>query len=65
MVKEKRELVVDLLKKNTEGLTNADISKLLKISRNTIAIILAELRGAQLVRERPIGIAKLYYWDKQ
>jgi Mn-dependent DtxR family transcriptional regulator len=60
--KEKKELVIDLLKKNSDGLTIIEIADLLKISRNTVSIALAELKGAQLIRIRPIGKAKLHYW---
>jgi Mn-dependent DtxR family transcriptional regulator len=61
---EKRELVVKTLKRDTDGLTIVDLSKKFKISRNTIAIILAELKGAKLIRIRPVGVAKLHYWKK-
>ena len=61
-MKTKKELVVELLKKNSDGLTIIEISKELKISRNTVAIALAELKGAELIRVRPIGKAKLNYW---
>jgi Mn-dependent DtxR family transcriptional regulator len=63
MVKSKKELVIDLLRKNTDGLTIIEIANLLKISRNTVPVILAELKGAQLIRIRPIGKAKLHYWQ--
>jgi DNA-binding transcriptional ArsR family regulator len=62
VVKSKRELVEELLKKNTDGLTIIEISKILKISRNTVAVALAELKGAELIRIRPVGKAKLNYW---
>jgi len=62
-VKSKREYVCELLKKNSDGLTIADISKLLGVSRNTVAVALAELRGAGLIRLREIGMAKLHYWN--
>lgn len=62
MTKDKKELVSDLLKKNQEGLTIIEIANLLSISRNTVAIALAELKGAELIRVRPIGKAKLHYW---
>ncbi len=61
-MKTKKELVVELLKKNAEGLTIIEISRELKISRNTVAVALAELKGAEQVRIRPIGKAKLHYW---
>ncbi len=65
MNKTKKELVTELLKKNTEGLTIIEIARLLKISRNTVPVILAELKGAELIRIRPIGKAKLHYWGKK
>jgi len=57
-----RDKVVGLLKKNNDGLTIVDIAKLLKLSRNTVAVALAGLVGARFVRVRPIGVAKLHYW---
>ena len=60
----KRQLVENLLKKHLEGLTVIEIANLLKISRNTVAVALAELKGAELIRVRPIGKAKLNYWGK-
>ncbi|MFH1311315.1 MAG: hypothetical protein ABIH65_02830 [Nanoarchaeota archaeon] len=63
-MKTKKELVTDLLKKNTMGLTIIEISKLLKISRNTVAVVLAELKGENSIYIRPIGKAKLNYWGK-
>lgn len=61
-MKTKKDLVIELLKKNTGGLTIIEISRELKISRNTVAIVLAELKGAEKIRIRPIGKAKLHYW---
>ncbi len=61
-MKTKKELVAELLKKNSDGLTIIEISKKLKISRNTVAVALAELKGAEQIRIRPIGKAKLNYW---
>jgi Mn-dependent DtxR family transcriptional regulator len=62
MSRTKKEEVVGLLRKNLDGLTIVEISKLLKISRNTVTVVLAELKGAELIRIRPIGKAKLHYW---
>jgi predicted transcriptional regulator len=56
------EKIERLLKKNTEGLTIQEISKMIGISRNTAAVALAELKGGEKVRIRPIGKAKLHYW---
>ncbi len=61
-MKTKKEIVIEVLKKNTMGLTIVDISKLLKISRNTVAIVLAELKGEGVIIIRPVGKAKLNYW---
>jgi Mn-dependent DtxR family transcriptional regulator len=62
MREEKKRLVINILKKNTDGLTIVEIANILKISRNTVAVALAELKGAELIRIRPVGIAKLHYW---
>jgi orotate phosphoribosyltransferase-like protein len=62
MTQTKKDLVVQLLKKNTEGLTIMEIADNLKISRNTVAVALAELKGAEQIRIRPVGMAKLHYW---
>lgn len=59
----KKELVVDLLKRNRDGLTVVEIARELGISRNTVAVALAELVGAGKIRVRPVGIAKLHYWQ--
>ena len=62
MSEEKKRNVEDLLKKHSEGLTTVEISNFLKISRNTVAVALAELKGEQKIRIRPVGKAKLNYW---
>ena len=58
----KKEKVIKLLKKNTDGLTIIEIVNHLKISRNTVLVILAELKGEKAIRIRPVGKAKLHYW---
>ena len=61
MKKEKKSLIKDLLKKHTEGLTIIEIARALHMSRNTAAVGLAELKGAELLFVRNVGIAKLHY----
>jgi len=65
MNRTKKQLVEDLLKKNTDGLTISEIAASLNLSRNTVAIALAELRGAELLRIREVGMAKLHYWKRE
>jgi Mn-dependent DtxR family transcriptional regulator len=59
----KKEAVQELLHRNRDGLTVIEISRTLHISRNTAAVALAELKGANAIRVRPIGKAKLNYWN--
>jgi len=54
------EKINNLLKKSNSGLTIAEISKLLRITRNTVAVSLAKLEGARQVDIRKVGMAKLY-----
>ena len=61
---DKKERVVKFLKNNTDGLTIVEIAKKLNVSRNTVPVILAELKGAGLIRIREVGKAKLHYWKK-
>ena len=61
-MKTKKEVVTELLKKNPMGLTIIEISNLLEVSRNTVSIVLAELKGADVIHIRPVGKAKLHYW---
>ena len=62
---DKKEKIIKLLKKDVEGLTIIEIAKKLKISRNTVTVVSAELKGAELIRIRPVGRAKLHYWGKK
>jgi DNA-binding CsgD family transcriptional regulator len=55
--------VGELLRKHKEGLTISEIAGLLKISRNTVAVALAELKGADKLHVREVGMAKLHYWN--
>ncbi len=59
----KKESVIRLLRRNRDGLTVVEIARTLSISRNTVAVVLAGLIGAGKVRVRPVGVAKLHYWQ--
>ena len=63
MCKNKRQ-VEKLLKQNKRGLTIQNISDETKLTRNTISIILAELKGEKKIEVREVGNAKLHYWGK-
>ena len=54
--------IIDLLKKEKSGLTIADITKRIGTTRHTVSLILAELRGANLIDIRKVGVAKLHNW---
>lgn len=58
-----KENIIKLLQKRPDGLTISDLAKDLRLSRNTVVVVLAELKGAGKVRMRPIGMAKLFYWE--
>lgn len=61
MDEKKKEGVLSLLKEDCEGLTVIEIAGFLKISRNTCAVVLANLEGAGLIRVREVGKCKLHY----
>jgi len=54
------ERIIELLKNNNSGFTIAEISKLLKVTRNTASVHLAKLEGAKQVEIRKVGMAKIY-----
>ena len=60
-----KDVIVDILVKNPAGLTVSDIAEKAATSRHTVSVVLAELKGSELIRIRPVGIAKLHYWDEK
>ena len=58
----KKEIVIELLRKNSDGLTTIEISRALNISRNNVSAVFTELKGAESIRIRDVGRAKLNYW---
>lgn len=57
-----KDIIEGEIKDHPEGLSVQDLSYLTKLSRNTISIILAELRGKDKVKIRLVGRSKLYSW---
>jgi len=62
---DRQKKILELLRKNTDGLTIIEIARALKLSRNTVPVVLAELKGANKIRVRPVGKAKLHYLKKR
>lgn len=54
--------VIQVLKKEPLGCTISELSEKLNVTRNTVALSLAELKGAQKIEIRQVGMAKLHIW---
>ena len=63
-MKTSREKIIEKLEKNPNGFTVSELSKKLKISRQTVANCFAFLEGAEKVRIRQAGMAKIYFWGR-
>ncbi len=64
-MEDNRERVIKELKKNPNGFTVSELSRKLNISRQTIANCFAFLEGAQKIKIRRVGMAKIYTWYKR
>ena len=53
--------IVNILRKDTRGLTIQELSSLTKVSRITAAMALVKLEGASVIDVRVIGNCKLHY----
>jgi len=60
---ENRRRIIKELKKNPNGFTISELSKKLNLSRQTISNCFAFLEGAQKVKIRQAGMAKIYFWE--
>lgn len=54
--------VINAIEKNSQGYTVSELASELKITRNTVAIILSYLGGAGKITIRQAGMAKIHYW---
>jgi len=59
------EKIIKSLKENPNGFTISELSRRLNLSRQTVSNVLAFLEGAQKVRIRKVGMAKVYFWKNQ
>jgi DNA-binding transcriptional ArsR family regulator len=59
-----REKIIKELKENSRGFTASELSEKLDISRQTATNYFAFLEGAEKVKTRQAGMAKIYFWTK-
>jgi predicted transcriptional regulator len=59
--KDKKEVIISILKEHPDGLTIQEISKISGMSRITATIYIHELLGEGKVTERKIGAYRLFY----
>jgi len=57
-----RQKIIKELKNSSQGFTVSELSKKLNLSRQTISNCFAFLEGAQSVKIRRAGMAKIYFW---
>jgi predicted transcriptional regulator len=60
-----QEKIIKELKRNLKGFTVSELSKKLGISRQTVTNCFAFLEGAEKVKTRQTGMAKIYFWTKR
>lgn len=53
--------ILEELKKESSGITLSDLADKLKVHRHTLTKYVYKLEGAEKIRVRKIGIAKLCY----
>ena len=61
MAKNKKQIITDILKQRTDGLTIQEIADQGKMSRITATIYIHELLGEGKITERKIGAYRLFY----
>ena len=58
---EKKEIITKMLEEHSDGLTIQELVDKTNVTRNTVATVLAELKGEGRLRIREIGQAKLHF----
>ena len=59
-----RDSLIEILKEHPEGLTIADLSKIMKSHRQTVTKYILWLEGANTIYRRRIGAVTLHYIKK-
>ncbi|MBN2330947.1 MAG: winged helix-turn-helix transcriptional regulator [Candidatus Aenigmarchaeota archaeon] len=57
-----REKIIKELKENLRGFTVSELSKKIGVSRQTVTTCFAFLEGAEKVKTRQTGMARIYFW---
>lgn len=60
-----KEVVTKVLKKMHNGASIEELSRATELSRISVAVALAELRGQGLVELRLVGMAKVHIWKNK
>jgi predicted transcriptional regulator len=60
-----QEKIIKELKENSRGFTASELSNRLGVSRSTVTNYFAFLEGAEKVKTRQTGMAKIYFWNKK
>ena len=61
----KKEIITNMLNEHSDGLTIQELIDKTGVTRNTVATVLAELKGEGGLRIREIGQAKLHFLNKE
>jgi hypothetical protein len=60
-----REKIIKELKESSRGFTASELSKKIGVSRPTVTNCFAFLEGAEKVKTRQTGMAKIYFWARK
>ena len=60
-----KEQISEILRQHPYGLSIKDLSEKTGVSRITISLALAELKGEKKIQVRRVAAAKLHYWKDE